>query len=161
VHEDGVQAAVGNPALRQRAVFAGHHEGATADARRQLAVRHEFDRRGGDEADRVHLGVEQLHERGRRAELGDPVRTGEPDVPGARAQHLHDALGFEDLGLDARQRDVRAIAAAAGPQPDARVGHEGRHTVLHSSFGQREFQQGGLRGRGRGAQRFLAAGRAG
>ena len=53
--------------------------------------------------------------------LHHPVGAGEADVARAQMQHLDDVLRLEDLGLEAIQRQGRAIAAPVEGHPDAGV----------------------------------------
>ena len=56
-------------------------------------------------------------------------------------QHLDDVLGLQGLGLEAIERQARAIAAPAEGHVDAGVREQAQHAVFHPPLGQGEMDQ--------------------
>ena len=143
--EGRAQPAALEPGPGQALVFRGDHE-----RRPREAAVGELRRRGRDHGDRVEAGIEQLDQLGRQ--LGHPVGAGEAYVARAEVQHLDDVLGLQDLGLEAGERQARPIAPPAEGHPDAGIGEQREHALLHPPLGQGEMDQI-LATLGRGAHR--------
>ena len=127
-----------DPARGQPLVLGGHHE----RPRRQPPVLEEIAVGRRDDAHRVEGGIHQLDQL--RTLLGHPVGTGEAEVARADMQHLDDVLRLQDLGLEALQRQGRAVAAAVEGQADAGVGQQAHDVLLHPALGQGEMDGAGI-----------------